>query len=423
LREPELREPELREPELREPELREPELREPELREPELRKPELPARLTLHIGAARAVAGLRMLGGQFARLTLDHPLPLHIGDRVLLRDPGAAADHTGGRPVFGATVLDVSPPRLHGRGAAAAAARELASWPRQPTPADLLRRHRLLRAGQAVAMGLTDLPPPVSGDWLADPGHWQRLREQLAAEVAAHQARDPLAQGLPVEAARAELGLPGRDLVEALAAWPAAGGADPPVETHGGYLRTVERGEAGQRGNAGAGEAGQPGNAGGAGPAQRGDEADGHPAPQQRPADGGTAQPAGPRLPAPVASAIQAVLAGLAAEPFQAPNAERLQELGIDARAAAAAERAGLLRRLPGNILLAPDAPERAARILAGLPQPFTTSAARQALGTSRRVAIPLLEWLDRAGVTRRLPDDRRLIREPSISPRRNGEQ
>ena len=389
---------------------------------PELGRPEpgpgqppgavgLPARLTLHIGAARAVAGVRMLGGQFARLTLDHPLPLHIGDRVLLRDPGAAADHAGGRPVFGATVLDVSPPRLRGRGAAAAAARELAAWPLQPSSADLLRRHRLLKAGPAAAMGLNDLPPPVTGDWLADPGHWHQLRELLAAAVAAHQARDPLARGLPVEAARAELGLPGRDLVEALAAWPAAGGAGPPIEADGGYLRTVGRGEGGR-----------PGDTGGAGPGQRPDGADGQPAPRQHPS-GGTAQPPGPRLPAPVASAVQAVLADLADEPFHAPNAERLQELGIDTRAAAAAERAGLLRRLPGNILLAPDAPERAARILAGLPQPFTTSAARQALGTSRRVAIPLLEWLDRAGVTRRLADDRRTMREPPGSPSQNGEQ
>jgi selenocysteine-specific elongation factor len=94
-----------------------------------------------------------------------------------------------------------------------------------------------------------------------------------------------------------------------------------------------------------------------------------------------------------------------------------MHELGLGPRAAAAAERAGLLRRLPGNVLLAPDAPERAARILAGLPQPFTTSDARQALGTTRRVAIPLLEWLDRAGVTRRLADDRRTMRERPGSP------
>jgi selenocysteine-specific elongation factor len=330
----------------------------------------LPARLTLHIGAARAVARVRMLGSRFARLALDHPLPLHVGDRVLLRDPGAAAGRGGERPVFGATVLDVSPPRLRGNGAAAAAERELAAWPEVPGAPDLLRRHRLLRAATASAMGLDGLPSPVAGDWLADPVHWQRLRQDLAAAVAAHAARDPLAPGLPVDAARTELGLPGRDLVEALAAW-RPGGAGRPIEAHRGYLRSVDRSEDGQ----------------------------------------------------PVAAAVRAVLTGLADAPFRAPEAERLRELGLDARAAAAAERAGLLFRLPGNILLAPGAPERAARILAGLPQPFTTSDARKALGTTRRVAIPLLEWLDRAGVTRRLADDRRTMREPPGSPMPNGEK
>ena len=38
---------------------------------------------------------------------------------------------------------------------------------------------------------------------------------------------------------------------------------------------------------------------------------------------------------------------------------------------------------------------------------------ARQALRTSRRVAVPLLELLDRRGLTRRLADDRREISEP----------
>ncbi len=49
--------------------------------------------------------------------------------------------------------------------------------------------------------------------------------------------------------------------------------------------------------------------------------------------------------------------------------------------------------------------------MLAGLPQPFTTAEARKALGTTRRVAIPLLEFLDRARITERLPDDRRRLR------------
>jgi len=346
--------------------------------------PRLPAELTLHIGAARTVARIRMLGSRTARLRLDHPLPLHVGDRVLLRDPGGAADHADGRPIVGATVLDVVPPRLRGNGAAAAADRELAAWPEPPAARDLLRRHRLLRAGGASAMGLSDLPPPVSGDWLADPAHWQRLRQRLLAAVGAHAQRDPLAPGLPVDAARAELGLPDRGLVEALAAGrPGDGRDDERIDASGGYLR---------RGG---------GPRPGAGPGAR-------PGPGTKAA--GAAPPAA-GLPAPVAKAVQAVLDGLADAPFSAPDAERMRELGLDARGAAAAERAGLLRRLPGNVLLAPDATDRAARILAGLPQPFTAAQARQALATSRRVVIPLLEWLDREGVTRRLADDRRIMR------------
>jgi len=64
--------------------------------------------------------------------------------------------------------------------------------------------------------------------------------------------------------------------------------------------------------------------------------------------------------------------------------------------------------------VLAPGADEQAAGILAGLTAPFTTAQARQALGTTRRVAIPLLEYLDRAGVTERLADDRRRLRQRS---------
>ena len=177
----------------------------------------LPPEMTLHIGSARTQARIRApwprLGSApVARLTLRDPLPLHVGDRVLLRDPGSAAV-----TILGATVLDVAPPALARRGAAAAAGRELAAWPDPPSAADLLRRHGFLRAGALAAMGVAGGPPPVAGDWLADPDHWASLRGRLAEVVAAHARRDPLAIGMPPEAARAALGLPDRTLVEALA--------------------------------------------------------------------------------------------------------------------------------------------------------------------------------------------------------------
>jgi selenocysteine-specific elongation factor len=62
-------------------------------------------------------------------------------------------------------------------------------------------------------------------------------------------------------------------------------------------------------------------------------------------------------------------------------------------------------------VVLLPEAIQMAVAVLSELPQPFTTSQARIALDTSRRVAVPLLEYLDHHGVTRCLPDDRRLLK------------
>ena len=310
-----------------------------------------PREVTLHIGAARTTARVRALGGPIARLSLGRPLPLHVGDRVLLRVPGAVDGP--GRPAWpalaGAVVLDVAPPALRGRGAAAAAARELASWPDPPGAEQLLRRHGLLRVTQLRAMGVSACPPPVAGGWAADPGHWAALRERLAAVVAEHAAKDPLAAGMSAGAASAALGLPDRRLVGALA------GDD--LTAADGVLRAASS------------------------------------------------------LPDRLLAAVRELRADLAAGPFLAPEASRLRELGLGTRELAAAGRAGLLLRVSDQIVLAPGADEQAAAVLAGLPQPFTTAQARQALETTRRVAIPLLEYLDRAGVTERLPDDRRLLR------------
>ena len=309
-----------------------------------------PRQLTVHIGAARTTARVRLLGGRIARLTLRDALPLHVGDRLLLRDPGAAS----GAWLAGATVLDLAPPGLGRRGAAAAAAAELAGWPPVPGAAELIRRHRLIQAATLRAMGVTELPAPVSGQWLAEPGYWAELGDRLAGAVSAHLAAAPLSAGLPVQAARAQLGLPDRQLVEAL--------AGPALVMRGGVLRR-------------------------AGP--------------------------GPALPDRVQAAVATLRGDLARQPFAAPEAARLRELGLDTKAVAAAARAGLLLRIAEQVVLAPGADQEAARILASLPQPFTAAQARQVLGTTRRVAIPLLEYLDRSGATRRLPDDRRVLGRP----------
>ncbi len=81
----------------------------------------LPGQLVLHIGTAAVPVRVRPLGASAARLRLGRALPLRVGDRVLLRDPGRH------RVVGRADVVDVEPPELWRR----AAARERAtSWSR-----------------------------------------------------------------------------------------------------------------------------------------------------------------------------------------------------------------------------------------------------------------------------------------------------
>jgi selenocysteine-specific elongation factor len=243
------------------------------------------------------------------------------------------------------------------------------------------------------------VPVAVAG-WLADPEHWSSLREWLVRAVAEHAARDPLAVGMPLEAARAALGLPDRRLVEALAAEPPgpSGGVTPGHAASGSVLMVRDGYVRSSAGPALPGLA-PPGPAGG----QR------RSAPSARAA--AEPGPAPQALPARVADAVRSLRAELDATPFRAPEAGRLRELGLDRKALAAAERAGLLLRITPELVLAPGADAQAARVLARLPQPFTTAQARQALDTTRRVAIPLLEYLDRGSVTQRLPDDRRTLR------------
>ena len=299
----------------------------------------LPSRLTLHIGAARAVARVRMLGGRAARLSLDHPLPLHVGDRVLLRDPGAAADRAAGRPVFGATVLDVSPPRLRGNGAAAAAERELASWPEPPTAPDLLRRHRLLRASAAAAMGLATCrrrsaangwPTRRTGGGCAS--GWRRRSPRTRRETRwppAFRSMRPGPSWACPTGAWSRPSWPGARPA-ALAKTPAPAKTRPrrrhrrtghrerriPAPRHRRRTRRSWRRTCRPRDGTGR-----------------------VPAPGRRPSDGAAQVPRAD-LPARVADAVQVVLADLADAPFSAPDAERMRELGLDARAAAAAERA-----------------------------------------------------------------------------------
>lgn len=157
--------------------------------------------LVLHIGSAAVPAQVRPLGAAAARLRLGRRLPLRVGDVGLLRDPG---EH---RIAAGVEVLDVRPPGLRRRGAAAARAAELATGRARPPSC--------ARADELRAMGLPPSGQRV-GDWVVDPQWWSARRDLAAATVRGWAADHDVAAGMPLEALRQRVGLPAAELVPKL---------------------------------------------------------------------------------------------------------------------------------------------------------------------------------------------------------------
>ena len=246
-------------------------------------------------------------------------------------------------------MLDPAPPSLRRRGAATARARALADA--DGTLADEARRRGVVRRSRMHRLGARDGALPegavVVADWVVSPGRAAELRRELAAVV--RRVSTPFDPGLTLTAAAQALDLPTTELVAAL--------VEPPLRVEGGRVL---------------------------------------------PGDDG--------LPPGLARALEELAGDLDHTPFAAPDAGRLRELGLDPAAVGSLARAGHVLRV-GETVLLPGADDRAVELLAGLPQPFTTSAAREALGTTRRVALPLLAHLDRTGRTVRLADDRRRVR------------
>ncbi|MBM4555544.1 selenocysteine-specific translation elongation factor [Rhodococcus hoagii] len=302
--------------------------------------------VVVHCGSAAIGARVRPLTDAFARLSLEQPLPLRIGDRMILRDPDA------GLIPSGAVVLDPAPPELRRRGDARRRAEVLAAA--APDVGSQLRRRGFARARDLRAWGVTGVPDTAGpGDWLLDPDTARSAAERLGKLVDEHARTHPLAPGLPGEAARRALALPDPQLLAA-------------VLEHADAL-TVDDGRI-----------------------------------VRRDAEAG--------LPEPVAQAAARLQQQWEDEPFVAPSAGELAELGLGHRELAACARAGLVTPLGGGVWLGAGAVDAAVEALRELPEPFTPSEARTRLGTSRRVIMPLLEVLAREGRTRRTGEDGHVV-------------
>ncbi|GAA3098411.1 hypothetical protein GCM10017687_06550 [Streptomyces echinatus] len=326
---------------------------------------DLPRSLTLHIGTAAVPVTVRPFGEDTARLTLGRGLPLRVGDRAVLREPG------GSRTPCAVTVLDVRPPRLTRRGAGRARAAELDGMTGRPDLTAELGRRGLVRRADLRAMGVP--PPPAPGDrptGRSGPAPRRRRRRGLAGRpgVLGHPegpagrrgrtARPRPSPGNPACPPRRPAGCSACPTVPWSTRWPRRSPGSTPARD--GCTPWTHR---------------------------------------------------GPALPAPVRAAVDALRRDLARAPFRAPEAGRLAELGLDRRALAAAAAAGALLRIAEGIVLLPGADADATAVLRALPQPFTLSEARRALDTTRRVAVPLLEFLDARGHTERVDDQRRCCR------------
>lgn len=310
-----------------------------------------PREVVAHIGTAAVEAAFRRLDDHHARLTLTRALPLQVGDRIVLRKPGERSVYAG------VQVLDVDPPELGRRGAGARRAAELAGMSPAGDAAHEVARRGAMRRGDLIRLGVATPADPPKGvvafrDFWVHAVTLLRWRDLLLEALDTHLGAEPLSPGLSRGAALTSLNLPDEALLGLVV-------AAAKLEHGDGVLR-------------------RPG----------------------APVDLGDAE-----------QGVATVEKRLRAEPFAAPEADDLADLGLGTRELAAAERAGRLLRLSDGVVLLPDAPRVAVARLRDLDQPFTTSAARKVLETTRRVAIPLLEHLDTVGLTRRIDGSLREVR------------
>ena len=293
------------------------------------------------------------LGPLAARLRLARPLPLHVGDRLLLRRAGRD------QAIVAVDVADVVPPPLRRRGAARGRGELLGrpppgGWAGAAAAAAHVVSRGAVSERQLSARGYRSDPasaaPPAGchrlGGWWCSAAQLTAWRDAALADVAGSPHGE-----LPLETLRHRLDLPTADVLAAVLA-----GADR-LRVDGDVVRDTARTE-------------------------------------------------------PVESPGLAALRGrLRSNPFDAPDASELAALEIPSRELSRAVAAGEIVALGHGVYVAPTALGLAEQRLGGLSQPFTVAQAREALGLSRRVAVPLLEELDRRRITRRLDQTLRAMR------------
>jgi selenocysteine-specific elongation factor len=315
----------------------------------------------VYAGASEADARVRIFGGTrlepgeeaFVRITTTRPLVLDVFDRFVLRDSGRQ------ETVGGGSVLDPSPPRRAGLAPEARLARR-ATAARDDLPALLAAERGAVRVAEVRTLTGSRDAVPQAGEWLLRDGLVEAAAAELTEHVAAHHHAHPRDQGAPLAGARGAIaaalrpatGRPHPELVEAVLERLAHDGVV--VRTSTSVRLPSHRGAVDARD--------------------------------------------------PLLQELVASVGG--PDPAQPPTIKELVARGIPRDAIDAAIRAGLVVRVSPDLVFSPSLVDRAEAIVKGAGgSGITVSAFREALGTSRRYALPLLEWFDQRGVTRREGD------------------
>jgi selenocysteine-specific elongation factor len=114
----------------------------------------------------------------------------------------------------------------------------------------------------------------------------------------------------------------------------------------------------------------------------------------------------------------EAARAVLAAAGRAAP---RVEDLDLDPELLHALVRRGEVIQVSEEFAYLPETITEITEVVRGLADGFTVAGFRDAAGITRRHAVPLLEWMDDAGITVRRGDRRRVRPSPPGGPASGG--
>jgi selenocysteine-specific elongation factor len=338
--------------------------------------------LKVHVGTAETMARVALLEGPqvapgqtaWAQLRLATPVAVAVGDRLVVRRPSPSETIGGG------AVADLAAARLRRRAetvaalerrtAPSTASRLLASLDVPRTAAEAAARSGLTpdERDAAAAEVIADGRAVSLADALISRDAFEALATHVERLCAQAHRKAPLRAGASREEARSALGLPAKRFGALVGRLVAEG-------------RLVERGTA-------------------------------LALPSHR-----------PRLSEDQERRWLGARAALAKEPLQPPSPAQLEtEHGLDRELVAALAERGDVVRIGTEAVFLPEAVTLFARVVVdelAASGSITVARARDLSGSSRKHVLPLLQFLDDRGLTRRHGDDRILVLTPDIARER----